>query len=61
MNDPSFSDTAAEDKTAVAYIVLADKSEKVILSTNDYHEAVRMANLIRRAGGEVTVFRSLKS
>lgn len=43
------------------YLVVADKNSKVILSTTEYREAVRMANLIRAAGGEVTVFKSLKA
>ena len=43
------------------YLVVADKTSKVILSTTDYRETVRLANLIRSAGGEVTVFKSLKA
>jgi hypothetical protein len=43
------------------YLVVSDKNSKVILSTTDYKETVRMANMIRAAGGEVTVFKSLKS
>lgn len=43
------------------YLVVSDKNSKVILSTTEYREAVRMANLIRAAGGEVTVFKSLKA
>ncbi len=43
------------------YLVVADKNSKAILSTTDYRETVRLANLIRSAGGEVTVFKSLKA
>lgn len=43
------------------YIVVSDKTSKVLLSTLDYYEAVRMVNLIRRGGGEVTLFKSTKA
>ena len=43
------------------YLVVSDKNSKVILSTTVYKEAVRLANLVRAAGGEVTVFKSLKA
>ncbi len=42
------------------YIVVADKTSKVLLSTTNYYEAVKYANLIRRGGGEVTIFKSTK-
>ena len=44
----------------VEYIVVADKTSKVLLSTNNWNEAKRYANLIRRGGGEVTIFKSTK-
>lgn len=43
------------------YLVVSDTNSKVILSTLEYREAVKMANLIRSAGGDVTVFKSLKA
>lgn len=42
------------------YLVVADKNSKILLSTLDYYEAVKLQNLIRRGGGEVTLFRSLQ-
>lgn len=42
------------------YIVVADKTSKVLLSTADWNEAKRFANLIRKGGGEVTVFKRTK-
>lgn len=56
-----YSETDAPAKLPIEYIVVADRSSKVILSTDDYNHAVRTANLIRSANGEVTIFRSLKS
>lgn len=44
----------------IEYLVVADKTSKVLLSTTDWNEAKRTANLIRRGGGEVTVFKSTK-
>lgn len=42
------------------YIVVADKTSKVLLSTADWLEAKRYATMIRRGGGECTVFKSTK-
>lgn len=42
------------------YIVVADRTSKVLLSTPDYNSAVKYANMMRRAGGEVTIFRATK-
>lgn len=43
------------------YLVVSDTNSKVIKLTTDYKEAVKLANLIRSAGGEVTLFKSLKT
>ncbi len=43
------------------YLVVSDRDSKILLSTLDYYEAVRTANLIRRGGGEVTIFKSTKA
>lgn len=43
------------------YLVVTDKDSKILLSTPNYYEAVKTANLIRRGGGEVTVFKSTKA
>jgi len=45
----------------VEYLVVTDKDSKILLSTLNYYEAVKMANLIRRGGGEVTVFKSTRA
>lgn len=42
------------------YLVVTDKTSKILLSTRDWNEALRLANLIRRGGGEVTIFKSTK-
>jgi len=42
------------------YIVVADKTSKVLLSTGDWYEAVKYANSIRAGGGSVTIFKSTK-
>lgn len=41
-------------------VVVADKTSKVLLSTTDWNQAVRYANRMRRAGGEVTIFKATK-
>lgn len=41
------------------YLVVSDKNSKVLKSTQNYYEAVRLANIIRRGGGEVTIFRAI--
>ena len=43
----------------IEYIVVSDKDSKVLFS-GTYHECLRHATLIRRGGGEVTIFRSTK-
>lgn len=43
------------------YLVVSDNNSKILLSTENYYTAVRTANLIRRGGGAVTIFKSLKS
>jgi hypothetical protein len=42
------------------YIVVADRTSRVLLSVESYVTAVRYAGVIRRGGGEVTIFRSTK-
>jgi hypothetical protein len=42
------------------YVVISDTNSKVLLSTNNWYEAVKLANLIRRGGGQVTIFKSTK-
>ena len=47
-------------KPTTEYIVVTDKTSVVLLSTEDWAEAVRFANRMRRAGGEVTIFKSTR-
>lgn len=42
------------------YLVVSDRDSKILMSTTDWYEAVKLANLIRRGGGEVTIFKSTK-
>lgn len=50
----------AKIKLPTEYLVVTDRDSKVILSTLDRYEAVRLVNKIRAASGEVTVFKSTK-
>ncbi len=52
---------SSDPTTPTEYLVVSDTNSKVVLSTQEYREAVRLANLIRSAGGQVTVFKSLKA
>lgn len=47
-----------QTKKDYEYLVVTDKTSEVIISTIDRFEAIKMANKIRKAGGEVTIFRS---
>jgi hypothetical protein len=40
------------------YLLVTDKSSEVIISDADYNKVLKMANIIRKAGGEVTIFKS---
>lgn len=42
------------------YLVVTDKTSKILKSTTKYNEAVKLANLIRRGGGEVTIFKATR-
>jgi len=44
----------------VEYLLVSDKDSKVLKSSTDYNEILKLANLIRKADGEVTIFRSLQ-
>ena len=45
-------------KMPVEYLLVSDKDSKVLKSSLDWYEVVKLANLIRRGGGEVTIFKS---
>ena len=44
----------------VEWLLVTDRDSKILKSSPDRYELVRLANTIRRAGGEVTIFRSTK-
>lgn len=43
------------------YLLVTDKTSKIILSTTDYKAVTKQARLIRSAGGEVSIFKKLES
>lgn len=43
------------------YMLVADLTSKVIKTSTNYIEIKKLANLIRRGGGQVTIFRSTKA
>ena len=46
---------------SIEYLVVTDKTSKILKSTLNYNEAKRLANLIRRGGGEVTIFKATRA
>lgn len=40
------------------YILVSDKDSKVLKSSPDRFLIIRLANMIRKAGGQVTIFKS---
>jgi len=54
------SEQQVKEKETYEYIVVSDTKSEVIHSTTDRFEAEKLANKIRSAGGQVTVFRSTK-
>lgn len=42
------------------YLVVSDKNSKIVLSTTDFAQIRQTVSLVRKAGGEVTVFKSTK-
>lgn len=47
-------------KLPTEYLLVSDRDSKVLKSSENWYEIVKLANLIRRGGGEVTVFKSTK-
>lgn len=43
------------------YLLVTDKTSKVLKSSLDRFEIIRLANVIRKGGGEVTIFKSTKA
>lgn len=44
----------------VEWIAVSDKNSEVLMSSTDRFQVVKFVNKVRKAGGEVTVFRSTK-
>lgn len=47
-------------KVENTYILVADKTSQVLATEVDYVAIKRIAALIRKAGGECTIFRAIK-
>lgn len=52
--------TKKKPQLPTEYVLISDRDSRVLKSSLDRVEVVRLANLMRRAGGEVTVFKSTK-
>lgn len=50
-----------DESKAREYLLVADKTSEVIRGGTDYNELKKLANTIRRAGGEVTMFKSMEA
>ena len=42
------------------YILVSDKTSEVLKSDSDYVVIKKLAGIIRKAGGEVTIFKAIK-
>ena len=42
------------------YILVSDKTSEVLKSDSDYMTIKKLAGIIRKAGGEVTIFKAIK-
>lgn len=52
-------DTSPADEV-IEYLVVSDKTSEVILSSEDLGECRKLATKVRKCGGAVTIFKSLK-
>jgi hypothetical protein len=43
------------------YLLVTDKDSKILKSSHDRYELIRLANVIRKGGGEVTIFKSTRA
>lgn len=43
------------------YLLVTDKDSKILKSSLDRFELIRLANIIRKGGGEVTIFKATKA
>lgn len=48
------------DKVENMYVLVADKTSQILATDVDYVAIKRIAALIRKAGGECTIFRAVK-
>ncbi len=54
---PGQPDPPKEDKE---YILVSDKTSEVLKSSESYQEVKKLAGIIRKGGGEVTIFKRTK-
>jgi hypothetical protein len=54
-------DAGKPAKTSTEYLLVTDKDSKILKSSLDRFELIRLANIIRKGGGEVTIFKSTKA
>jgi hypothetical protein len=47
-------------KAPKEWLLVTDKDSVVLKSSSDRYELVKLANVIRKGGGEVTIFKSTK-
>lgn len=52
-------DYMAEDDTDREYLLVSDTKSEVLKSSTDLGELRKMAGMIRKAGGQVTVFKAM--
>lgn len=52
--------TKQKKQLSPEYLVVTDRDSKILKSTADRYEAIRIANMIRKGGGEVTVFKNTR-
>ncbi len=41
------------------FILVTDKTSEVVLSSRDFDECRKLASIVRKCGGEVTIFKSM--
>jgi len=47
-------------KLPTEYLLVTDRDSKILKSSENRFELVKLANTIRKAGGEVTIFKATK-
>ena len=53
-------DINKRQKPATEWLLVTDRDSKILKSSLDRYELVKLANVIRKGGGEVTIFKSTK-